>query len=147
MKAIRAADVHVGDVLMGGKVRAVRINADRTFIDYEDGGCGLGLSDSTLILLHRPWPEGKTANDMLAAVEACARRLAEAIAEARAISEGQVGIEHDHRENPQDVLAELRGAIDAYELGMPRDPGVSSDPREAAIDASCGYLGGGGVGC
>jgi hypothetical protein len=58
---------------------------------------------------------------MLGAVEACARRLAEAIADARAIKEGQVGIEHDHRENPQDVLAELRGAIEAYELGKPFD--------------------------
>jgi hypothetical protein len=45
---------------------------------------------------------------------------------------------------------ELLRALQEYELLKPEASvplGVSSDPVEAAIDASCGYLGGGPVGC
>jgi len=73
-----------------------------------------------VILVRRPWPTGKTDYDMMGDVIAAAQRP---------------GRFTSNR------LAELREALDAYELGIPeRGAADDVDPR---VDESCGYLGGG----
>jgi hypothetical protein len=127
---IYARDVRLGDViqfdarnLITVRAREVRGEKYPEIVITDQNGVQSGFDAAhPLVLLRRPWPKGKTGRDILAAVEACAHRFLVAIGEARAISEGQVGIEHDHRENPQDVLTELREAIEAYELGRPEEP-------------------------
>lgn len=137
MKMIRMDEVRKGDIVGRCINRQIRVNHVNRVKRYagdihngvpggiglfsggSDGLCLVAAPDELIALLYRPRPEGMTEEQALAAVERCARRYAGAIADAEAIKWGSAGAKHDHLENPEDVLVELREAIEVYELGKP----------------------------
>jgi hypothetical protein len=72
-----------------------------------------------VLLVHRPWPDGKTEADMLEAVETAIRRSAHAQIENDGRSIGAF-LQLWHSTNLSENLTMLREAIETYELGKPQ---------------------------
>ena len=98
MKSIPFKDVKPGDVVLryaDGEPRKVE-RAQGTVLVFKNNEAINGTPNQLIGLVHRPWPEGKTEEEMLDAVINAAHRP---------------GVFHSYR------LSELRAALDAYELG------------------------------
>lgn len=126
MKAIRFRDVRPGDVVSQGArtrpedvmevvgVEGPPVEGYREMVGLCVKGMSarfFGLADKVLLLVRRPWPEGKTEEDMLDRLRQAARR-AELVLAARPCPPTS-------NPDPAVVIAGLREALDAYELGKP----------------------------
>jgi len=129
-KVIRLQDVQAGDLVrfpyffdrilrilevspaVLGNPNIVGRNEPAVCVHFAEGSETL-LADQLCILLHRPWPEGKTEQDMLEEVISHAASL--------------VAVQ-DLPELFSRALDELHNAIDAFKLGLPFDSAQGKPP-------------------
>lgn len=136
MKAILAKEVRVGDVVeeYEGKpivVAEVRENVGsggyRRVELWNGGGLRwIGAETQVLALLHQPWPEGKTEENMQDAVMRCVRRVDQ-------VPLGPAGIEPVKRTLDREIET-LRSYIEAYELGKPEHKPEQPQQNESLMD-------------
>jgi len=143
-KIITFADVRAGDTIraeLGSATQEVRSVTRGTYtgapICLKVKGTGVigryGHPETPIVLVHRPW-QGATPG---IAQELLIRDIEQRCAAIAALQgQGEVRF-------LESVFGELLERLLTYELGKYRDSGVSGDPVEAAVDASCGFLGGG----
>ncbi len=123
MKAICFKDVLPGDVVCKevGRTRQVgAVSAERDpYVElfFREGGFTKGRPEELIGLVHRPWPEGKTKEQMLAEL-----RLAAAF-----FAEKGMG------------WVPLREALEAYELGKPLAEVPTPQPEVKQPEGSEGY--------
>lgn len=134
LKAIYARDVRKGDVVRTA-VRWYGVYVTMTVeqvLPCRHGALTIQLlspertgkedffqEDDVLILLRRPWPEGKTVGEMFAEVEKALRRCVQAELENDGRGFGTYVILSKYNGGMDDALRSLREAIEAYELGKP----------------------------
>ncbi|MDP2647914.1 MAG: hypothetical protein Q8P35_01585 [Candidatus Yanofskybacteria bacterium] len=141
MKAIFIKDVRAGDILLlphRGRMEVARVTNDHCFaathlnwsliqLVYTDGTDSLQDGDDTAILVHHPYPEGKTNRDMLGSIAVLAH-------EVHTLRGYAVGIEATRSTAPEleRAIHNLQGTIEAYELGKP----LEEKPRrnESLVD-------------
>lgn len=118
LKSIPFRDVRVGDVVCvqeGVKLKVVDIGEGSNDapadvqLHMEGGGVRCGYPDELIGLCYRPYPEGKTAQQMRDEIWRHAQRLA-------SLMDGGGHIEV-HLSGVDVIIGQLREAMDAYELG------------------------------
>ncbi len=119
-RAIPFRDVRAGDVVCieeGVRLRVEDISEGSNdtstdiILNIERGGMHHGWPNELIGLCYRPWPEGKTAQQMRDEIWRHAQRLA-------SLMDGGGHIE-DHLSGVDVIIGQLREAMDAYELGKP----------------------------
>lgn len=123
VKMIRFRDVRPGDVIckeahQPREVGAVSKEQD-PYVDLfiRDGGLIMGRPEEIIGLIHRPWPDGKTEQDMLKAIFSIIKKIP-------TVSYGAPKQLFEEFWSTALIMCtpELGEAIDAYELGKPQEP-------------------------
>lgn len=120
MKSIPARDVRNGDVITSNDLHhprgyeVVSVSDRGALIRFKDNhGCEPQIGSTKFVtLLHRPWPEGKTEEDMLNLLGAVSGTLAVEI---------QKQASSDRTFRVTTLIEGVRRILDAYELGKPFD--------------------------
>ena len=114
------AEIRTGDIVrreLGGPAERVlgtlRMDSGVVFLTLSAAVCAFALASTSIILVHRPWPEGKTPLDFLHEIA----RLG------RLVQPGQL----KSGEALEKAISELRQTCEEFELGKPEEPQEDSD--------------------